>query len=134
MIFRVVRTQQRSLGTVTRGPRLRDIAGNWKKACEFFTTPALGYWEFQQRCSSVRLFAFWGVVAYLSADLIANPPRSSYWHEWNLWRWPVHVYHALTKQSDSIFKTGNEREIDVPAAYAFLVANRRMPDEDSKAQ
>ena len=126
--------QRRGLGTVTRGPKLRDVAGNWKTACEFFTKPALGYWEFQQRCSSVRLFAFWGVVAYLSADLISNPPRSSYWQEWNLWRWPVNAYNALTKPSDHVFNAVKEREIDVPAAYAFLIANRRMPDEETNAQ
>ena len=126
--------QRRALGTVTRGPKLRDVGANWNKAMELFCKPALGYWEFQQRCSSLRLFVFWGTVSYLTVDLIANPPRSSYWLQWNIWRWPVNIYNALTKSSDNIFNASKTRDIDVPAAYAFLIANRRMPDEPSHNQ
>ena len=127
------RVLSRSLGTATRGPKLRDIRGQWSHAVDFFAKPALSYSEFHQRCSSLRVFVFWGVVSYLTFDLFLNPPRSTYWQEWAPWRWPVNALHALTRPADSIFlRDQPQRGIDVPAAYATLIANRRMPDEESK--
>lgn len=130
----LARVLSRSLGTATRGPRLRDIRGQWAHAVDFFAKPALSYSEFHQRCSSLRVFVFWGVISALTFDLLASPPRSSYWQEWAPWRWPVNALHALTRPADSIFlREQPELSIDVPAAYATLIANRRMPDEESKA-
>ena len=129
----IQRVISRSLGTATRGPRLRDIRGQLSHAVDFFTKPALSYSEFHQRCTSLRVFVFWGVVGAITVDLIFNPPRSSYWMEWSPLRWPGHVFATFTRPSDSIFlRAQPERSIDVPAAFASLINNRRMPNEEAK--
>jgi hypothetical protein len=123
----------RSLGTATRGPRLRDIGGQFNHAVDFFTKPALSYSDFHQRCSSLRVFVFWGVIGAIAVDFIVNPPRSSYWTEWAPWRWPVHVVRAFTRPADSLFlRPQPERSINVPEAFASLINNRRMPNEEAK--
>ena len=125
---------RRALGTASRGPKLRDISGNFQQAIAFFNKPALSYSTFHQRCTSLRLFVFWGVIGALSFDLITSPPKSAYWLEWNIWRWPVNIWAAFTTPSGSLFQDPiKERSVDVPAAYAFLVANRRMPEESALA-
>jgi len=127
------RVVSRALGTATRGPRLRDVRGQLSHAVDFFTKPALSYSEFHQRCTSLRLFVFWGVVGALTLDFLTSPPRSSYWLEWSPLCWPVNAFRVFTRPADSVFlRAQPERSVDVPAVFATLIANRRMPDEESK--
>ena len=126
-------TFKRSLGTATRGPKLRDIKGQLSHAADFFTKPALSYADFHQRCTSLRVFVFWGTISALTLDLIVNPLRSSYFTEWAPWRWPVNFIRQFTRPADSIFlRNQPERSIDVPTTFGFLIANRRLPEQTTQ--
>ena len=126
-------TFKRSLGTATRGPKLRDVRGQLSHAVDFFTKPALSYADFHQRCTSLRLFVFWGTVSALSLDLILNPLRSSYFAEWAPWRWPINFIRQFTRPADSVFlRNQPERSTDVPTTFAFLIANRRLPEQTTQ--
>jgi hypothetical protein len=90
----------------------------------FFTKPSLSYSDFHQRCSSLRVFVYWGIVGAMALDLAMNPPRSSYWQEWAPWRWPVNAWGYLSRPSDSIFlrEQPAERSTNVPEVYSTLIA------------
>lgn len=134
---RVLPFSSRSLGTSTRGPPLRKVGEHFEIFINSMKRPSQDYLEFRQKCTSARVFVFWGLVASLSTLLIVDPPRSCYWTNWNVWRWPSNMVSYLfrTKGEGSVFlqeRSGAEQ--NVPETYAFLVANRRLPHEDAKAQ
>ncbi len=128
----------RRLGTSVRGPPLRNVGAHFEIFVNSLKRPSQDYLEFHQKCTSARVFVFWGLVASLSTALIVNPPRSSYWLNWNIWRWPGNAVNSLFRQKcekGTVFLTEKaEGEQSVPEVYSFLVANRRLPHEDAKAQ
>ena len=129
--------QVRSLGTSVRGPPLRNVGGNFEIFVNSFKRPSQDYLEFHQKCSSARMFVFWGLVGTLSTLLVVNPPRSCYWTNWNVWRWPGNAitYLFRSKGTGQVFLSEKqEGDVSVPETYAFLIANRRLPHEDAKAQ
>jgi len=133
--FRVTAT--RNLGTSVRGPPLRNVGANFEIFVNSLRRPSQDYLEFHQKCTSARVFVFWGLVATLSTLLVVDPPRSCYWTNWNFWRWPGNFISYLfrSKGPGHIFLNEKaEGEQNVPETYAFLVANRRLPHEDAKAQ
>eukprot|EP00913_Durusdinium_trenchii_P000331 g302.t1 len=89
------RLARRQLGDSVHGPPLNDLAGNWRKAKEFFTKPALSYGEFKQQCVSLRLFAFGGVCGACALSLVIFPPKSSYWVTWGPSYWFSHVQRCF---------------------------------------
>ncbi len=134
---RVFPVGARALGTSTRGPPLRKVGENFEIFINSLKRPSQDYLEFRQKCTSARVFIFWGVVSTLSTLLIVDPPRSCYWTNWNAWRWPSNFVSYLfkAKGDGSIFlQEQRTAEQNVPETYAFLVANRRLPHEDAKAQ
>ena len=132
----VMRQQSRQLGTSVRGPPLRNIGANFELFVNSMKRPSQDYLEFHQKCSSARMFVFWGLVATLSTLLIVDPPRSCYWTNWNVWRWPANFVNSVfrAKGDGRTFLTEKKEGEAVPETYAFLVANRRLPHEDAKAQ
>lgn len=129
--------QVRNLGTSVRGPPLRNIGANFELSVNSLKRPSQDYLEFHQKCSSARLFVFWGLVATLSTLLVVDPPRSCYWTNWNFWRWPGNFasYLFRAKGDGQIFLAAKaEGEQSVPETYAYLIANRRLPHEDAKVQ
>ncbi|KAF4676636.1 hypothetical protein FOL47_005789 [Perkinsus chesapeaki] len=122
--------QVRRLGNAARGPPLHDISANFRYAKEFFTKPAISYGEFQQQCTSLRLFVFAGAVGYMMLSFTIWPCRSSYWKNWAFWKIPGNIMHHFSKRSGSIFLDEPlKRTIDVPQTYAHLIATRRLPGE-----
>jgi hypothetical protein len=133
--FRV--TSSRHLGTAVRGPPLSNVGAHFEIFLNTLRRPSQDYLEFHQKCTSARVFVFWGLVATLSTLLVVDPPRSCYWTNWNVWRLPGNVFSYLfrSKGPGHIFLTEKSQgEQDVPETYAYLVANRRLPHEDAKAQ
>jgi len=92
------------LGDGVRGPQLTDLPENLQKAKEFFTKPALSYFEYKQQCESLRLFAFGGVCAGCVLSLFLNPPKSSYWATWSPFHWAVYVRSSFAS-SPPLFAT-----------------------------
>ena len=136
-IRRSIFTQQlRQLGTSVRGPPLRNIGENFEIFINSMKRPSQDYLEFHQKCSSARMFVFWGLVSTLCTLLVVNPPRSCYWTNWNFWRWPGNfVNYMFRAQGDGrVFLSEKHEGESVPETYAFLIANRRLPHEDAKAQ
>jgi hypothetical protein len=134
---RVIGITTRSLGTSTRGPPLRKVGDNFAIFVNSFKRPSQDYLEFRQKCTSARVFVYWGLVATLSTLLVVDPPRSCYWTNWNVWRWPSNCVNFLfrAKGEGAVFlNEKSEGEQNVPETYAFLVANRRLPHEDARAQ
>jgi hypothetical protein len=82
------------------------------------------------------MFIFWGLVGTLSTLLVIDPPRSCYWTNWNIWRWPGNLVNSLfrAKGDGQVFLSEKKEGESVPETYAFLIANRRLPHEDAKAQ
>jgi hypothetical protein len=133
----IVSHQVRRLGTSVRGPPLRNVGANLEIMMNSLKRPSQDYLEFHQKCTSARVFVFWGLVASLSTLLVVDPPRSCYWTNWNFWRWPGNFANHLfrAKGEGQIFlaeKSGSE--LSVPETYAYLIANRRLPHEDAKVQ
>lgn len=131
------RGQVRNLGTSVRGPPLRNVGANFEIFLNSFRRPSQDYLEFHQKCSSARMFVFWGLVGTLSTLLIVSPPRSCYWTNWNVWRWPGNaISHFFRAKGDGqvFLNEKAQSEQSVPETYAFLIANRRLPHEDAKAQ
>ena len=128
--------QLRQLGTSVRGPPLRNIGENFEIFINSMKRPSQDYLEFHQKCSSARMFLFWGLVSTLCTLLVVNPPRSCYWTNWNFWRWPGNfVNYMFRAQGDGrVFLSEKHEGASVPETYAFLIANRRLPHEDAKAQ
>lgn len=129
--------QARRLGTSVRGPPLRNVGANFEVFINSVKRPSQDYLEFHQKCSSARVFVFWGLVGTLSTLLIVNPPRSCYWTNWNIWRWPGNAVNYLfrAKGNGQVFLSDKkEGDQSVTETYAFLIANRRLPHEDAKAQ
>jgi hypothetical protein len=132
----VISQQTRQLGTSVRGPPLRDVGANFEIFVNSMKRPSQDYLEFHQKCSSARMFIFWGLVGTLSTLLVIDPPRSCYWTNWNIWRWPGNLVNSLfrAKGDGQVFLSEKKEGESVPETYAFLIANRRLPHEDAKAQ
>ena len=130
-------TQSRKLGTSVRGPPLRNIGANFEIFVNSMKKPSQDYLEFHQKCTSARLFLFWGLVGTLSTLLVVNPPRSCYWTTWNFWNWPGNFLNILfrSKGDGRVFLTEKkDGHQAVPETYAYLIANRRLQHEDAKDQ
>ena len=120
---------RRSLGTATRGPPLRAVTAHIPLATAFFSTPALSYSAFHQRCTSLRLFVYWGVIGGLTLQLLVDPPRSTYWRNWGFWHAPGNFIASLTRKSDSLFFHETEGgRLEVAKVCGELVANRRLSE------
>jgi hypothetical protein len=131
MILGRFQIARRNLGTVTRGPKLRDVPKHAQLAMDFFMKPALSYSDYHQRLTSLRIFVFWGTVSALTVNLIANPPRSSYFNSWTPWGFVKTLFGKLTKPADNVFNHGGYTDrVDVPSVYAQLVSTRRMDNEE----
>jgi hypothetical protein len=128
--------QSRQLGTSVRGPPLQNIGVNFEIFVNSIKRPSQDYLEFHQKCTSARLFIFWGLVSTLCTLLVVNPPRSSYWTNWNFWRWPGNFVNYMFRATGDgrIFLDEKKEGESVPETYAYLIANRRLPHEDAKAQ
>lgn len=131
------RCATRNLGTAVRGPPLSNVGAHFEIFTNTLRRPSQDYLEFHQKCTSARVFVFWGLVATLSTLLVVDPPRSCYWTNWNVWRWPGNVFSYMFRANGPghiFLKEKSQGEQDVPETYAYLVANRRLPHEDAKAQ
>lgn len=130
-------SQLRLLGTSVRGPPLRNIGANFEIFVNSMKSPSLDYLEFHQKCTSARLFVFWGLIATLSTLLVVDPPRSCYWTRWNFWNWPGNFVALLfrAKGEGRVFLAEKkDAQETVAETYAFLIANRRLPHEDAMEQ
>ena len=131
-----LRIQARQLGTTVRGPPLRNIGENFEIFVNSMKRPSQDYLEFHQKCSSARMFVFWGLVSTLCTLLVVNPPRSCYWTNWNIWRWPGNFVNYMFRATGDgrIFLSEKKEGESIPETYAYLIANRRLPHEDAQAQ
>jgi hypothetical protein len=132
----LLRAQSRSLGTSVRGPPLRNVGDNFEIFVNSMRRPSQDYLEFHQKCTSARMFIFWGLVSTLCTLLVVNPPRSCYWTNWNFWRWPGNFVNYMFRATGDgrVFLSEKKDGESVPEAYAYLIANRRLPHEDAKSQ
>ncbi|SOV10584.1 conserved Plasmodium protein, unknown function [Plasmodium sp. gorilla clade G2] len=100
--------QKRYLGNLVRGPLPTEIKKNFEYAKDFFCKRSYTYQDFKQRCESLRLFLYFGIVTLLSLDLIINPLQSSYWDKYS----PLYLYRKCVsffsnKQNDIFRHDGN---------------------------
>ncbi|CAL1141877.1 unnamed protein product [Cladocopium goreaui] len=93
----------RQLGDSVQGPQLMDLPGNWQKAKEFFTKPALSYGQYKQQCVSLRIFAFSGICGGCVLSLAMFPPKSSYWITWSPLYWLSYAKQCFTGAAPPLF-------------------------------
>ncbi|CDO62359.1 conserved Plasmodium protein, unknown function [Plasmodium reichenowi] len=100
--------QKRYLGNLVRGPLPTEIKKNFEYAKDFFCKRSYTYQDFKQRCESLRLFLYFGIVTFLSLDLLINPLQSSYWDKYSpLYLSRKCVVFFSNKQNDIFRHDGN---------------------------
>ncbi|VWU48231.1 conserved protein, unknown function [Hepatocystis sp. ex Piliocolobus tephrosceles] len=112
--------QKRFLGNIVRGPMSTEINKNFKCAKSFFYEKSYTYHDFKQRCESVRIFVYFGLVFLLSLDLWINPLKSSYWNQFSPYKVVKNFCCFFFKKPDNIFKHNGSTAYD---KYIQMIKN-----------
>lgn len=110
--------QKRFLGNLVRGPLTKEVNKNMEYALDFFTKRAHTYQDMKQQCESLRIFVYFGLVAFLSIDLCINPLKSSYWEKYTIPNICKRFICSFKNKSDSIFR---HNDIQVYEQYMQLL-------------
>ncbi|SCN43090.1 conserved Plasmodium protein, unknown function [Plasmodium ovale] len=96
--------QKRYLGNTVRGPLPTEVGKNAEFALDFFQRRAHTYQDFKQQCESLRIFVYFGLVSFFSLDLLINPLKSSYWHQFMPMTIFRNFFSYFGKRQDNIFR------------------------------
>eukprot|EP00392_Amoebophrya_sp_AT5.2_P002788 g2793.t1 len=90
-------------GTAKRGKDILDLQNSLQAAQRFISHPAATYVEFKYQCDAIRLFAFGGLTALLTLDLLVRPLKSSYFSMWGPGWWPSNLVSLVWADSCDVF-------------------------------
>ncbi|CAD2085378.1 conserved Plasmodium protein, unknown function [Plasmodium vinckei brucechwatti] len=97
-------SHKRYLGNIVRGPRSLEIKKNFAYAMDMFKDKSYTYHDFKQKCESLRIFIYFGVVGYCALDMLFNPLKSSYWNQFLPVNLVKNFIGFFSKDENNIFK------------------------------
>ncbi|CAA9986718.1 conserved Plasmodium protein, unknown function [Plasmodium knowlesi strain H] len=97
-------SHKRFLGNIVRGPQPKEIAKNVEYAMDLLHKKSYTYQDFKQKCESLRIFVYFGLVSVLSVDLLINPLKSSYWDRFSPRNMSISFFNFFKNSEDDIFR------------------------------